>query len=137
MQCRVLRSRFPHFLADAVSPLDKILDGNPSEFLFPTYLHAHGSLCRVIRVIAGTQADNLANAPIPTADKRTGQCLGFLEGHHAFPVAVRKRWPATIWVHWTIRASLRWLTYAGERTLRNRRTTRMPRGALLIGVCHL
>jgi len=96
MRCRVPRSRFTHFLADAVSPLDKILDGNPSEFLFPTYLHAYGSLCRVIRVIAGTQANNLANAPIPTADKRTGQCLGFLEGHYAFPAVVRSLWTTTV-----------------------------------------
>ena len=96
MRCRVPQSRFTHFLAYAVSPLYEILDGDPSEFLFSAYLHTHGPLCRVVRVIAGTQADNLANAPIPTADKRTGQCLGFLEGHYTFPAVVRSLWTTTV-----------------------------------------
>src|SRR4030095_300733 len=55
---------------------------------FPTHLHTHSILRRVIRCIACTHADDLANAPISTADERIGQRLGFLEGHHAFSTAV-------------------------------------------------
>jgi hypothetical protein len=106
MKNRVLRSRFTHFLAETVPPLYEILDRNPAEFLFPAYLHAYGPLRRVIRRIAGAQADNLANAPIPTADEWIGQCLGFFEGHHAFSAAVRSRRTATVWVGWTITDAL-------------------------------
>jgi hypothetical protein len=80
-----------YFLAEAIPPLDEVLDGNPAQLAFPTYLHANGILRRVVRRIARTHADDLANAPIPTADERIGQSLGFLEGHDACSTAARFR----------------------------------------------
>src|SRR5262249_40492150 len=80
-----VRSR--QFLAEAIPPLLEVLDRNPAERLFPTHLHTHGILRRVARGIAGAHADNLANAPISTADKRIGQRLGFLEGHYTSSAA--------------------------------------------------
>jgi len=77
-----------YFLAQTIPPLDEVLDGNPAQLPFSTYLHPHGILRRVIRCIAGAHADDLTNPSVPTADEWIGQRLGFLEGHHAFSIAV-------------------------------------------------
>src|SRR4029453_17218740 len=59
------------------------------------HLHPYGILTRVVRGIARPHADNLADAPIPTADKRIRQRLGFLEGHHVSSIVARMHRAAT------------------------------------------
>src|SRR5207253_2707321 len=83
------------FLTDAVPPPLEVLDRNPAQRLFPTHLYAHGILPRVVRGITRAHADNLADASIPTADKRMHQRLGFLEGHDTSSAAARIRRVAT------------------------------------------
>jgi hypothetical protein len=79
------------FLAEAIRPLLEALDRNPAERRFPTHLYAYGILSRVVRRIARPHAEDLANAPIPTADKRIHQRLHFPEGHHTSSAAARIR----------------------------------------------
>src|SRR5262252_9231099 len=81
-------SHFSHFLAETIPPLDEVLDGDPAQLLFPTHLHTHSVLRRIIRRIARTHTDDLANTPIATAHEWIGQRLGFLKGHHAFSITV-------------------------------------------------
>src|SRR5215471_1592254 len=81
-------SHFSHFLAETIPPLDEVLDGDPAQLLFPTHLHTHSVLRRIIRRIARTHTNDLANTPIATAHEWIGQRLGFLKGHHAFSITV-------------------------------------------------
>ena len=114
--------------------------GNPAEFLFPAYLHAHGPLCRVVRGIsrhAGGQSGQCAH---PDSGQTDWSAPGLPGGSSRLP----RRGPQAAGpplfgsIGLIPERSLRWLTcLPGEGALRNRRATRVPRGALLVGVRHL
>src|SRR5262252_3725769 len=53
----VLLSYFSHFLAEAIPPLDEVLDRNPAQLPFSPHLHTHSVLRRIIRRIARAHAD--------------------------------------------------------------------------------
>src|SRR5262249_48948768 len=100
----VLLSYFSHFLVEAIPFLDEVLDRNPAQLFFFPHLHTHSVLRRIIRRIVRAHADDLANAPISTANERIGQRLGFLEGHHTSSTAMSVSLPQAVG-HCTIDAA--------------------------------
>jgi hypothetical protein len=71
----------PDFLTYTILTLGEMLDRNPAQCRFATYLHADGILTGIRLGIACTYTTNSSNAAISTPDKGTGERLCVLQGH--------------------------------------------------------